>query len=147
MKRPKTTTVMFVLTEYLSGALEQAEFDKLADGTFAGRIPPCPGVVAFGASLNECERALRSTLEDWLLLGLRLGHSLPVVGGIDLNKDAAHATVESVQAARIRAAPAAARFPGTVQGHQTRIHGSRSEPPRASVEPRVLGSATPNDAS
>ena len=29
---------------------------------------------------------LRSTLEDWILVGLRLGHKLPVLAGIDLNK-------------------------------------------------------------
>lgn len=80
-------SVQFVLSEYLEGALEVAEYDKLTDGTFAGRIPACRGVVAFAHTLQACARELRSTLEDWLLLGLRLGHSLPVVRGIDLNKD------------------------------------------------------------
>jgi hypothetical protein len=83
--------VQFVLSEYLEGALEEAEYDKLPDGTFAGRIPACRGVVAFAPTLQACARELRSTLEDWLLLGLKLGHLLPVVRGIDLNKDMAHA--------------------------------------------------------
>ena len=74
--------VQFVLSEYLEGALEQAEFDKLADGTFSGRIPACTGVVAFAPTLKQCERDLRSTLEDWLLLGLKLGHRLPLVRDI-----------------------------------------------------------------
>jgi hypothetical protein len=43
-------------------------------------------VAAFGATLRECENELRSTLEDWILVGLRLGHKLPVIAGIDLNK-------------------------------------------------------------
>ena len=42
--------------------------------------------VAFGQSLRECESELRSTLEDWILAGLKLGHKLPVLAGIDLNK-------------------------------------------------------------
>ncbi len=88
--------VRFILSEYLEAALEQAEYDKLPDDTFAGRIPPCPGVVAFAPTLKACERELRSTLEDWLLLGLKLGHVLPVVGDIDLNKDFSHAPVEPV---------------------------------------------------
>jgi predicted RNase H-like HicB family nuclease len=87
-------TVQFVLSEYLEGALEQADYDKLSDGTFSARIPACPGVVAFAPTLNECERELRSVLEDWVLLGLKLGYRLPVVRGIDLNKDLAHAPVE-----------------------------------------------------
>ena len=88
--------VRFILSEYLEAALERAEYDKLPDDTFAGGIPACPGVVAFAPTLKACERELRSTLEDWLLLGLKLGHALPVVGGIDLNKDFSHAPVESV---------------------------------------------------
>ena len=77
----------YVLTEYLEQALAMAVYDKLDDGRFAGRIPPCNGVIAFAASLRECEHLLRSTLEDWLLLGLRLGHTLPVLSGIDLNQE------------------------------------------------------------
>ena len=77
----------YVLSDYLEQALAQAIYDKLEDGTFSGRIPACPGVVAFGASLSECEHELRSTLEEWILLGLKLGHPLPVIGGIDLNRE------------------------------------------------------------
>ena len=66
--------------------MELATFDKLEDGTFAGEIPKLAGVVAFGSTLKACERELRSTLEDWVLVGLRLGHPLPKLAGIDLNK-------------------------------------------------------------
>ena len=68
-----------VLTGYIDGAMAQAVYDKLEDGAFAGRIPSCKGVVAFGTTLRECEDALRSTLEDWVLLGIKLGHALPVL--------------------------------------------------------------------
>jgi predicted RNase H-like HicB family nuclease len=81
---------MFPITAYIEAALELALYDKLDDGSFAGEIPKLKGVVAFGKSLRECEGELRSTLEDWILVGLRLGHKLPVLAGIDLNK-AAHA--------------------------------------------------------
>jgi len=76
----------FILTEYVSQAMIQAVYDKLEDGTFAGRIPPCKGVVAFGSTLHECEEELRSTLEDWILVGLKLGHPLPVIADINLNR-------------------------------------------------------------
>jgi predicted RNase H-like HicB family nuclease len=71
----------FILTGYIENALSQAEYDKLEDGTFSGRIPTCKGVIAFGQTLRECENELRSTLEDWLLVGLKLGHSIPVIAG------------------------------------------------------------------
>lgn len=77
---------MYVLSEYINRAMEQAEYDKLEDGTFSGRIPSCVGVLAFGKTLRECQEKLRSTLEDWILVGLKLSHNLPVVGNIDLNR-------------------------------------------------------------
>lgn len=86
----------YILSEYLDRAMAEAGYDKLEDGTFAGHIVPCKGVIAFGATLKECEDALRSTLEDWLLVGLKLGHPLPVIAGIDLNKEPTHEPVESV---------------------------------------------------
>lgn len=69
----------FILTDYVEQALTNAVYDKLEDGTFAGRIPLCKGVVAFGPTLRECGDELRSTLEDWILVGLKLGHTLPVI--------------------------------------------------------------------
>lgn len=75
----------FVLTHYVERAMAHAVYDKLEDGTYAGRIPACKGVIAFGSSLRECEDELRSTLEDWILVGLKLGHPLPVISKIDLN--------------------------------------------------------------
>lgn len=76
----------FPLTAYIDAALELARYDKLEDGSFAGEIPRLKGVIAFGTTLRQCEQELHSTLEDWLLVGLRLGHKLPVLSGIDLNK-------------------------------------------------------------
>lgn len=78
--------VKYILSEYVERALAEAGYDKLEDGTFYGRIPPCVGVVAFGETLRQCENELRSTLEDWILVGLKLGHKLPVIAEIDLNK-------------------------------------------------------------
>ena len=82
------------MSDYVEMALEQAEYDKLEDETFAGRIPSCKGVVAFAGTLRECESELRSTLEDWVLVGLKLGHELPVLANLNLNR--APAYVESV---------------------------------------------------
>lgn len=89
-------SAQFLLTQYLSQAMAQAEYDKLEDGSFSGRIAACPGVIAFSATLRECEDELRSVLEEWLWLGLKLGHQLPVIGGIDLNREPAYESVESV---------------------------------------------------
>ena len=76
----------FVLTDYVDQALALAVYDKLDDDTFAGRIPDCKGVHGRGTALRECQDELRSSLEDWILASLKLGHPLPILGGINLNQ-------------------------------------------------------------
>ena len=75
-----------MLTDYINRALSKAEYDKLDDGTFCGKIPACTGVLAFGTTLFECENELRSTLEGWLIVKIRFGDVLPVIDGFDINK-------------------------------------------------------------
>jgi len=88
--------IRYILSDYLKQAMAEAVFDKLEDGTYVGKIPLCRGVLAFGNTLRECENELQSTLEDWILLGLKLGHPLPVIGDIDLNKEPKRETVEAL---------------------------------------------------
>jgi len=87
---------MFALTSYIEAAMTMASYEKLEDDTYGAEIPGLEGVIAFGPTLHGCQTELRSTLEGWILLGLHLGHTLPVVGGIDLNK-CAHAKMDSLQ--------------------------------------------------
>ncbi|NOZ76279.1 MAG: type II toxin-antitoxin system HicB family antitoxin [Euryarchaeota archaeon] len=75
-----------MLIEYINKALDKAVYDKLEDGSFSGKIPDCPGVVAFGESLSECQNELRSVLEGWLIVKIRHGDILPVIDGFDINK-------------------------------------------------------------
>ena len=88
--------VQYIISEYLDQAMAQAEYDKLDTSSFSGRIAACPGVIAFGSTRRECEAELRSALEDWLLLGLKLRHPLPEINGIDLNQEPANDALESV---------------------------------------------------
>lgn len=76
--------------------MEMAIYEKLEDGTYGGEIPGLEGVIAFGSTLRRCELELRSTLEDWILVGFHLGHTLPVLAGMDLNKPT-HGYLESLQ--------------------------------------------------
>lgn len=89
-------TGRFPLTDYLEHAMAQAVYEKLDDGSYAGRIPSCRGVVAFGPSLRACEIELRSTLEEWIVLGLKLGHALPVIEDIDLNVKVSREPVDAM---------------------------------------------------
>ena len=87
---------MYILSEYLAQAMARAEYEKFDDGSYGGKIPPCPGVVAFAPSLAQCVDELRSTLEDWVLLGIKLCHPLPVISGIDLNREPVYEPVDTL---------------------------------------------------
>ena len=100
----------YILTGYVESALSQAEYDKLEDGTYSGRIPPCKGVIAFGKTLRECEDELRSTLEDWIFVGLKLGHQLPVIAGYDLNQEPNRESMATVYTPRFSVNVDAVRF-------------------------------------
>ncbi len=88
--------MVFTLTEYINAAMALAEYDKLEDGSFAGHIPKCKGVIAFSKTLKCCENELRSTLEDWIIVGLKLGHRLPVISSINLNRGPRRESLVSV---------------------------------------------------
>jgi predicted RNase H-like HicB family nuclease len=74
-----------MLIEYISKAMAKAVYEKLKDGTYSGNIPQCPGVIAFGETLFQCQEELRSALEGWLIVKIRHGDQLPIIGRINLN--------------------------------------------------------------
>ncbi|MBW6487379.1 MAG: type II toxin-antitoxin system HicB family antitoxin [Syntrophobacterales bacterium] len=74
-----------MLVEYIDKAMSKAVYDKLEDGSFSGSIPECPGVIALGTTLYQCEQELKSSLEGWLIVKIRYGDKLPVMGRINLN--------------------------------------------------------------
>ncbi|MBC6481940.1 MAG: type II toxin-antitoxin system HicB family antitoxin [Hormoscilla sp. GM7CHS1pb] len=74
-----------MLTNYIRAAMTGATYELLDDGTFYGEIPECPGVWGNAETLEACREDLQDALEGWIILGLRLGHTLPIVDGIDLN--------------------------------------------------------------
>jgi len=73
-----------MLTSYIQAAMHRATYEILSDGTYYGEIPGFQGVYANAQTLDECRSELQEVLEGWIVLGLRLGHALPVVDGIDL---------------------------------------------------------------
>jgi len=75
-----------MLTEYIRRAMAHAKYELMENGGFFGSIPPCKGLWAEGKTLEQCREELQSTLEDWLLLGLQMGHRLPVIDGLNLNR-------------------------------------------------------------
>jgi len=73
-----------MLIAYIQNAMKLAKYEILADGQYYGEITGFQGVWAQAENLETCREELLSALEDWLVLGLRMGHKLPVVAGIQL---------------------------------------------------------------
>ena len=76
-----------MFTEYVQAAMKHAEYEIIEDdGRYYGHIPGLQGLWADGDTMEECQQTLRECLEEWLMLGIRLGHEIPVIDGIDLNR-------------------------------------------------------------
>ena len=68
-----------MLTTYIQAAMHRATYELLEDGEFYGKIPGLDGVFATAATLEECRDNLQSVLEEWIALGLRMGHDIPPI--------------------------------------------------------------------
>lgn len=76
-----------MLASYMDKALEKALYEIIEDdSTYWGEIPGLQGVWARHKTLEGCRQELREALSDWIALRLRLGLSIPVIEGIDLNQ-------------------------------------------------------------
>ena len=80
-----------MFAEYLAKAAEKAVYEKMETGRFFATIPGFKGLWADGATVETARRELLATLEGWLLLAIRFGDEVPVIGGINLNKIGHHA--------------------------------------------------------
>ena len=72
--------------EYIDAAMSMATYKVYDDddGTCYGEIPGLQGVWANADTLEECREELREVLEDWIALGIVLGHDIPDIRAIGL---------------------------------------------------------------
>lgn len=73
-----------MLTTYIQAAMHRATYELLDDGEFYGEIPGLDGVFASATTLEDCRDSLQSVLEEWIALGLRMGHDIPSIDGHSL---------------------------------------------------------------
>ncbi len=77
-----------MLTNYIQAAMHQAGYEILTDdNSFYGEIPGFQGVWANAPTLEACREELQEVLEGWIILGLRNGHALPVIDGMNLTPE------------------------------------------------------------
>jgi predicted RNase H-like HicB family nuclease len=75
-----------MLTAYINAAMRNAHYEILEGGEgYVGKIPGLLGVWANADTLEACRDELREVLEEWIILGLKMNHQIPVIDGIELN--------------------------------------------------------------
>lgn len=71
-----------MFAEYIQAALDCAVY-KILEGeeepVFVS-VPELPGAWATGKTVEEARKELIGVIEEWVLLGIRLGHPIPPIG-------------------------------------------------------------------
>ncbi|NQT82184.1 type II toxin-antitoxin system HicB family antitoxin [bacterium] len=77
-----------MLREYIEAAMHRAHYELIdqPDQPYYGEIPGLDGVLATGKTLEECRASLEDALDAWLVLGLQLGHPIPEIEGIRMER-------------------------------------------------------------
>ena len=71
-----------MFAEYIAKAVEKAVYERTEDARFFATLPGFKGLWAEGKTIEAARRELISSLEDWLLLAIRCGDDVPVIGRI-----------------------------------------------------------------
>ncbi len=75
-----------MLTAYINAAMRKAHYEILPDSEgYFGKIEGVQGVWANADTLEKCREELREVLEEWIILGVKKGHNIPTIDGIDIN--------------------------------------------------------------
>jgi predicted RNase H-like HicB family nuclease len=74
-----------MIQKYLQKAMETAHYELLEDNEgFYAEIPGAPGVWATGSTLEACRQELLEVLEEWVIVGIAMGHDLPEFEGVTI---------------------------------------------------------------
>ncbi|MDJ0660656.1 MAG: type II toxin-antitoxin system HicB family antitoxin [Crocosphaera sp.] len=73
-----------LLVDYCEKALKKAKYKQLSDGTWFAEIDGFQGVWGNGLTIEECRQDLLEVLEEWIILKLQDGDTLPIVDDLEL---------------------------------------------------------------
>ena len=75
-----------MLSAYIKAAMRKAHYEILPDGEgYFGTIEGLQGVWANADTLEACRNELRQVLEEWIVLGLKMGHPIPAIRAVNTN--------------------------------------------------------------
>ena len=71
-----------MILAYVEQALDRAEYDELEDGTYVAEVAGLRGVIGTGSTREACTANLAEVVEEWVLVRVAQGLSVPPLGGI-----------------------------------------------------------------
>ena len=75
-----------MFAEYIAAALRRAEYKIIeSDGPVFVSVPGLNGAWATGKTIEEARAELIEVIEEWLVLGIKLGHTIPAIEGTMIN--------------------------------------------------------------
>jgi predicted RNase H-like HicB family nuclease len=64
---------------YLDEALKRARYTLLEDGSYCAEVRGLRGVLATGRTLEACRTALQDVVEEWVLIRVARGLTVPAL--------------------------------------------------------------------
>lgn len=74
-----------MFAEYIHAALIRAKYETLEDGTYMATVDGLRGVIAIGDTIEECREDLIGVIEGWIALRLKMGDTVPAIGGVTID--------------------------------------------------------------
>jgi len=75
-----------MFAEYIAAALRRAEYKIIeSDDPVFVSVPGLNGAWATGKTVEEARAELIEVIEEWLVLGIKLGHTIPAIEDAMIN--------------------------------------------------------------
>ena len=71
-----------MIRKYIAKALARARFATLEDGSVCATVPGLKGVLALGDDRRGCKEQLAEVVEEWVLVRVSQGLSIPKLDGV-----------------------------------------------------------------
>lgn len=73
-----------MITKYIDQALQRAHYEPLEDGSFCATVRGLRGVIAIGRTVEECRAGVADVVEEWILVRVARGLSIPRLGDVTI---------------------------------------------------------------
>jgi predicted RNase H-like HicB family nuclease len=74
-----------VILKYIDKALRRARYTQPDPGVFCATVQGLRGVIATASTLETCRDQLAETIEEWVLVRVARGLSVPPISGVTVS--------------------------------------------------------------